>query len=63
MITDRWIAMDAMHHQRPAQAAVGDQLPKRDVLRIEAPHEADLNELLAERLFLLNDRIRQRRCR
>ena len=57
MITNRGIAMDAMHHQRVAQATVGDQLPKRDVLGVEAPHEADLNELLAECLFLLHDRV------
>ena len=60
MITDRWVAMRAMHHQRVAQPAVGDQLLQRDVLGVEAPHEADLNELLAERLFLLHDRIGRR---
>ena len=57
MITDRWVAMSAMHDQRVAQPAVGDQLLQRDVLGVEAPHEADLDELLAERLFLLHDRV------
>ena len=58
MITNRWIAMDAVHHERLAQPTVGYQLPQRVVLGVEAPHEAHLDELLAEHSLLLHDRVR-----
>ena len=62
MITNSWVAMSAMHDQRVAETAVGNQLSQRDVLGVEAAHEADLDELLAERFFLLHDRVGGQRC-
>ena len=50
----------AVHQQRAAQAAVGDQALQRRVLRIEAAHEADLDQRPAERGLPLHDRVRRR---
>src|SRR4029450_6500541 len=57
MITNCRIAMNAVHHERLAETAIGDHLLQCRVLGIEAPHEADLDQLPAERLLLSHDRM------
>jgi hypothetical protein len=49
--------MDAVDHQRIAQFTRGDHVLESHVLSVEAAHEADLDELPAQRFFLPNDRV------